>query len=345
MPMPSNSKQGSAHLVYGIAFTIIAVAAVIALILTRSSADDSTSSVTISNVGPTVDNITVSMSEYGSATTTVWLAEGVTPTDVFIHGKATDSNGCGDIDSSDDNWLFAMYRATVSNTSSCTEDIVSCRRTDFVSTTIANGNSPNAGSDGGACSGGSDDNLNYLVKYHLLHNTDPTDADSQHSDTTWAANARVTDDASVANQASGAFELGGLLALELTEGIDFGTMPLGSSTAHAGRKTLGIGNTGNRTLDLSKSGGTMSCTSGTISFSRVYFNVTETEFGLATGTHRNLGTTESSSMSLGLVKKSDSTSSSSTQLYLAIHTSTTGIRGTCTGNITLIGIQDADHAN
>lgn len=349
--MPSNSKQGSAHLVYGIAFTIIAVAAVIALILTRSSADDSTGSVTISNVDPVINNITVSATEYGSATTTIWLAEGVTPTDLFIHGKVTDENSCQEIDNpSTDadggNWDFSVYRASVSNTSSCTEDIDSCRRTDMVSTTLGNANSPNAGSDGSNCASAADTEMNYHVKYHMPHYMEPTDADSQFSDTTWAAFAAVTDDSDGdAGTASKAFELGGLLAMELTTGIDFGTMPLASSTGSKGRQTLGIGNTGNRTLDVTKSGGTLSCGAGTISLSRIYFNVTESEFGLATGTARNLGTSESTTISLGLTKRTTSSTSSSTQLYLAIHTPTTGVSGTCTGTITLTSLQDADHAN
>lgn len=349
--MPSNSKQGSAHLVYGIAFTIIAVAAVIALILTRSSADDSSSSVTITNEPPTIDNMTISTSEYGSATTTLWLAEGVTPTDLFIHGKASDTNTCQEIDDPSlfaiaGNWEFSVFLATVSNTSTCTEDIDTCRRTDNVSTTLGNSNSPNAGSDGGACTGASDTSLNYQVKYHMPHYSQPTDTDSSSSDTTWAGVVKLKDDTAAEEiTSSTAFELGGLLAMELTTGVDFGTMPLASSTGTKGRQTLGIGNTGNRTLDATKSGGTVSCSGGTFNFSRVYFNVTESEFGLASGVHRNLGTTGSTTMSLGLTKRDTSSSSSSTQLYLAIHTPTSGVRGTCNGTITLTSLQDGDHAN
>ena len=91
------SKQKNSQIVYAVTFSVIAVVALVGLVMVKSEADDTTQSGSVANATPTVDSVTTALATGGADDTSLTLTENTTTT-VYVHGTATDNNGCAEID-------------------------------------------------------------------------------------------------------------------------------------------------------------------------------------------------------------------------------------------------------
>ena len=100
------------HYIYGIIVTLIAIVAIVGLVIIKSQTDTASQSASVTNTSPTVDSVTIATTSQGASASTINLIENSTTT-VYVHGAATDNNGCEEIDDAetDASWDVIMYRS------------------------------------------------------------------------------------------------------------------------------------------------------------------------------------------------------------------------------------------
>lgn len=316
------AQNESTMLMYGILLALVAVIILLVLLVSKSQTDDSSQTATITNSNPTVDSVTISTSSGGSAASAISLTENTTTT-IYIHGTATDNNGCEEIDdvSTGSLWDIRLYRTSIGDETDCTvTNSTSC----YVDT--------EQNADLTNCStGGSDTDIDYEMDIPVQYYADATDAGA-HSATDWTAWVGVTDDNAGVGSSTATTEVNTLTALDVSSPIAYGSLALG---AYSAEQTITITNTGNNNaLDPTiEQSADWSCTVGSIPKSNVHWSISPTAGGQ---TGYDAGTAVSASAdSLGLsILKTTNGAASTDDVYTILRVPTTGASGSCTSTLT-----------
>jgi hypothetical protein len=283
----------------------------------RSQADDSSTSASISNQAPTVDELVVSDSSQGAAISALDLNENVNKS-IYVYGSYTDNNGCADVTS----LTLELYQLG-SSVSGCTTNDLNCY----------NGSSTGYSCNwtsvpGDACSGGTDATANYECTVPIRYFADATDA-GPFSTYNWAAKVVATDAASAFGTAIGNYEVNTLTALDVGTSINYGSLSL-SSTSPAD-ETLTITNTGNNdALNVLASGTNMTCTVGSIPVGNQHYASSSGQaYGSMTalsGSPANIGASINKATSIGTPSTYDT--------YWKLQVPSSGLAGSCSGTST-----------
>lgn len=274
----------------------------------------------VENNPPTVDSATIALSSGGASTSSVNLAEN-SATVIYIHGTATDSDGCSQIDnvSSPSIWKVAFYRTTVSNGENCSANNLNCYQDTEVNTDLTN------------CAGGADVDISYEMDISVQYYADATDSGSSpdYSDTTWTAYVSATDDNGGIGTLTTTVEINTLRAIETTGTINYGSVELGGTSAE---QTIIITNTGNdNDLDpMIRQNTDWTCAVGAVATEYTRWNTTQGQ-GYASGTAMTLNDVDLNNIS---VAKSNDGSSSSANVYMMLQMPSTGVGGSCSSAIT-----------
>ncbi|MEK7122460.1 MAG: hypothetical protein AAB855_01240 [Patescibacteria group bacterium] len=350
-PQNENTKLHTLNMVYGVLFAVVALFALIALVVITSRTDTSSQSATVVNTAPAVDSITAASATGGAALGT--SASGLTlsprtnaepskTTTLFVHGTASDANGCTELDNAASVWRLVVYKSTES--SGCTADnndcyIVSVAGNDTGNLTLG-ATAPGAN----ACDGGTDTQVSYQMTVPLYYYADATDGDASD----WNAYLLITDDpatptALIGNSTSADFDAKTQTALNVPSSLAYGTVGLNAESSEA---TLVVTNAGNdTTLDtgIKQHATTVgdnlwSCTQGgTFSNSATV----GTRWSLTTGTAyasgtQMLGTNAATAMSLTKpTTVSGAITATTDDIYLKLKLPATGYGGSCTSTLTL----------
>ncbi len=269
------------------------------------------------NNAPTIDTITTSLTSLGSDVSSISPSENTTVT-VYVHGTASDLDGCEEIDAVSQ-WTEVMHRTNVASAEACSADNNDC----YAGTVTLSG-----------CSGGADQDIVYEYSIALQYYADPTDAGAPHSGTNWTSYIKVEDDASASDEGTDTWEYNSLLALNITENVDYGTLTLGAQSAE---KSLLFTNTGNRDMDASQSADNMSCTAGIINTTSTHYSATS-GFTYGDGTEF---TNDASTVQLNLLQRTNDASESTKTLYTLLKAPDKGAGGTCTHTIVFTAIADS----
>lgn len=224
----SDSKQSSNLMAFGFLFTLIAVVALIALILSNSSADTVQNAAITPATPVLTDDMTVATSSYGTAAATVTPVAGTTKT-IYVHGSVTDDNGCETIDS-ETYWDAAVYRTTAQTSAgaACSADGNDCIQP---TGTFAFATNPAGGM---SCVDSDDLVMSYQYTADLQYFADATipTADT-HSADTWTAYVKVTDpESSATDTDTQTFEVDNLFALNVEDTtVEYGEIALGGTSA------------------------------------------------------------------------------------------------------------------
>lgn len=274
------------------------------------------------NNNPTIDSITIAETTGGSAITAINLNE-ATVKNIYIHGTATDLDGCDQIDSasSPSSWKVVLYRSDLAGGNSCTADDQNCYQDSEQDSDLFNCNPP------------SDTVLDYEMVIPVEFYADATDPGSSpdHATTNWTAYVEVTDDESGTGSTSTTVEMNTLLALTVSESINYGELDLGDESAE---KPLTITNTGNHN-DLDPTIADYSgwnCDIGSFDASQVHWNTTPA-LGYAGG--NAVSDTDTDLYDLSITKSTDG-SPSTDDVYLTLKLPTTGISGNCSNSLTIV---------
>lgn len=326
---PNVSSHNTMYLVYGALFALIALAALVALVFITSRTDTDTTQqqAAVGNATPTVDAPTIAAS-YGGATvgSTLDLTAYATKT-LSIHGAATDTNGCDEIDNvSSNSWKVAFYRTTVTNGSTCTADNSNCYQDTEEAAGLTN-----------CTTGGSDTTIDYDFTTEVAYYADATDSGSfpDYSATNWTAYVSVADDIGASANNSTTVDINTLKGVSTTASLNYSTVALGATSSPL---TITITNTGNdNDLDpqIHESTG-WSCSAGgvgTIAVGQVHWSKTS-GFSYASGIAMTASAVDLSNLSIA-----KSTGAASTaDVYLLLQLPTTGVAGTgCTSTLTVTG--------
>lgn len=270
---------------------------------------------------PTVDAATIAISSLGVAASEINLIEN-SATTVYIHGTASDTDGCTQIDdvSSPSSWAITFYRTNVTGGNSCANNESNCYQ-------ITEQNNNLSG-----CTGEGDPNLSYEMTVPVQFYADATDVGSNpdNSATTWTASVTVTDDIGASGSRTATTEINTLKALNVTAPISYGNLDLGATSAE---QTVVITNTGNdNDLDpLVRQTENWTCTTGTITAENTRWNLTAGQ-GYAAGIAMTQSAVDLNNLSIP-----KSTGSASTKnIYTMLQLPTQNIGGTCSSTLEFI---------
>lgn len=319
MSSESLSEGKGIHLLYGVLFTVIALAALIALIRMQSRADSVSQTLATGNATPAIDSVTISTASYGSAATSVTLTEATT-TNVYVWGTASDSNGCEQIDAAAD-YSIKVYRTNVTGGSSCTADDNDCYSIASGSIVVDQ-----------CTAGGTDLISRYQGTLATNYFADPTDTGATQSATNWTASVTANDGTATSSAGTATTEVNTLLSLDVTGTVNYGTIALGGTSAD---QTVSITNTGNAGIDATilATTATFSCTVGSFAVGQAEWSTTAA-FSYGAGTDM---TTTAAALhgAAGAMVPQRTAGVSSTNFYTAVQLPSTGISGTCTNTLTV----------
>ena len=253
----STSPKNSVHLVYGIAFTVIALVTLIALVFYKTRADVATENVTVSNSTPTIGTIyTTGTSACGAPggtacnsavpdITTFTLTED-TVTTLNFNGLATDLNGCTEITLASGNYSGSFARTDLQTSGACAADNNSC----YV---VSDANDFSVGTDDlNSCSGAGDTTIGFEGAESVQYYADATDTGSTNAATNWTVSVSLTDSVgAISAIATDTFEMATTTAMVLENtsfaalsNLAYGSVALGGTSSQL---TMYVINSGNRT--------------------------------------------------------------------------------------------------
>ena len=315
------NKIKTAHWVLGAVLLLIIVFIILAFVMSRSEADDVTTSASIQNVAPTVDNVYIN--DDGSLAAgfvggTVNVLSGGGTSDVYVTGIVSDPNGDEDIASVD----VVFYRTNHASAENCVADNNDCYK------------DGSAGSCTLSTAYGDVTEASFSCTFSLQYFIDGTDEYSDsYSATDWTVYVKVTDDdAESDTDTSITKEMQTLLSVNIPASMDFGTMALGASTTNENNQEMSITQYGNESADLEVSGAVLDCSVGTGEIPVGNIEWSLTDVSMDSGTDLT-GSAVDTDFAIGL--RTDDVSPTIKKLFWNIAIPSSGIEGNCTGTTTI----------
>ncbi len=129
-PKQRQMSQESIHIIYGVLFALLAIGALVALMLMRSSTDTSSQTSGVTNAVPSFNTVKVAgatdVTTYNSETAEISFSNENATNNIYVHGKVTDNNGCTEVKKANAAWTLAVYRTNATNGSACTANNNEC---------------------------------------------------------------------------------------------------------------------------------------------------------------------------------------------------------------------------
>lgn len=317
--------ESKSHYILGLLLFMTGLLVLLVVVVIRSQADDSSTSVTITNDSPTINTITISTStEAAYPASFIDLNENTTKM-VYVHGQYTDNNGCADVAASG-TLAFKFYRSGVGGGSDCSQNDSSCYDQNSTSYNC----NPSMASN--PCAGGTQISANYECSVPLQFFADATDAGTYNAQN-WVALITAYDETSASGSASSTTEINTLTALDVTPSINYGSLSLGATSGYDATST--ITNTGNNdALNTDLSGTPMACTVGTIPVANQHYSITG---GFTYSGALALSSTPTT-YGLSLNKATSVGTPSTKDIYWKIQIPGSGLSGSCSGTTTFSAI-------
>ncbi len=212
----------------GIAIVIIALLSLAMFLRLKSVADIYQTShevADVENMQPTVDTVIASDQVNGSAISEFTPNEGTTK-NLYVHGTASDTNGCSDI-TGVTVWVF--HYPTMP-----TGPLPLDNNNAYMVTSTVSG-----------CAGANDNDVAYAATIPIASYADPTDAGSPYESENWTALAQVHDPDRDSMSLT-TFELNSLAAFDTDSSVNYGIIGLGATSTE---QTVIFTNKGNRLVN------------------------------------------------------------------------------------------------
>jgi hypothetical protein len=272
-----------------------------------------------SHTNPTVDSVTIALSSGGGMESEINLTENASTT-VFVHGTASDVDGCEDIDAAitPSVWKVVFYRTDVASGNSCTQDRSNCYQDTEQDADIT------------GCTGGGDQDVNYEMDFDIDFYSDATDVGSNpdHSSTNWTGYVEVADDASGTGSNSITTEMNTLKALDVSVSVEYGSLDLGATSSETTVTVMNTGNDDDLDPTIHDTNG-WTCTIGTMNPGQVHWNTVESQ-GYGSGTAVTSSTVDVNNLS---IPKSTNGSPSTKSVYTTLKIPATGVGGSCSSTL------------
>ena len=293
---------------------------IIGLVLRYTGAADVTTSAEIQNEPPTINTIRFATTAFDAddlTSTGILPSVGNTRT-IHINGLIQDNNGKTDIATSTISLTF--HRTTKGNT--CTTDQNDCYHTTtctFDYTLL------------------SETELAYNCPLDLSYYIDATDPAGAYKDDNWTAEVTLADQAGSPTTLEATIEVNSLLALNLPDGIDYGTRSLGEQSSSTTNVETPLTQRGNTRADVFVSGGTMDCSAngglGSLATNAQKWSLTDIDYTATTSIALTASDTKTNR---NIRLRTDDQNESSKNLYWNIAIPQSGVKGLCTGANTIL---------
>ena len=302
------------------ALVAIAFILIVGLVIRYTGAADVTTSAEIQNEPPTINTLRFATTAFNTddlTSTGILPSVGNTRT-IHINGLIQDNNGKTDIASSTISLTF--FRTTKGNT--CTTDQNDCYRTttctfDYTLT--------------------SETELAYNCPLDLAYYIDATDTAGAYADDNWTAEVTLADQAGSPATLTATIEVNSLLALNLPDGIDYGTRTLGEQSSSTTNVETVLTQRGNTRADVFVSGGTMDCSAngglGSLATNAQKWSLTDIDYTATTSIALTASDTKTNR---NIRLRTDDQNESSKNLYWNIAIPQSGVKGLCTGANTIL---------
>jgi len=299
--------------------TLIAISflLIIGIVLRYTQAADEVSTTAeVQNTPPTVDTIRFATTAYSAddLTSSGILPNVGTTRTIHVNGTIHDDNGEADIASSTLNLVF--HKTTATNT--CTADQNDCYRITTCTTDYTQG---------------SDTEIAYNCEVPIQYFIDATDEASIYPEDNWSAYVEVQDLAEAQGTLTATIEVNSLLALNLPDGIDYGTRSLGEQSSSTTNVQTTITQRGNTKADVQVSGDTMDCDAlGSLPVTAQRYALTDVGYTDAAATALS-GTPTAAERNIDL--RTDESNELAADLYWNIAIPASGVKGACVGSNTI----------
>src|SRR3989344_2585506 len=302
------------------ALVAIAFILIVGLVIRYTGAADVTTSAEIQNEPPTINTLRFATTAFNTddlTSTGILPSVGNTRT-IHINGLIQDNNGKTDIATSTISLTF--HRTTKGNT--CTTDQNDCYRTttctfDYTLT--------------------SETELAYNCPLDLSYYIDATDPAGAYKDDNWTAEVTLADQAGSPATLTATIEVNSLLALNLPDGIDYGTRSLGEQSSSTTNVETPLTQRGNTRADVFVSGGTMDCSAngglGSLATNAQKWSLTDIDYTATTSIALTASDTKTNR---NIRLRTDDQNESSKNLYWNIAIPQSGVKGLCTGANTIL---------
>ena len=302
------------------ALVAIAFILIVGLVLRYTGAADVTTTAEIQNEPPTINTLRFATTAFDAddlTSTGILPSVGNTRT-IHINGLIEDNNGKTDIASSTISLTF--FRTTKGNT--CTTDQNDCYHT----TTCTFDYSLT-----------SETELAYNCPLDLAYWIDATDSAGAYKDDNWTAEVTLADQAGSPATLEATIEVNSLLALNLPDGIDYGTRSLGEQSSSTTNVETVLTQRGNTRADVFVSGGTMDCSAngglGSLATNAQKWSLTDIDYTATTSIALTASDTKTNR---NIRLRTDDQNESSKNLYWNIAIPQSGVKGLCTGANTIL---------
>src|SRR3989344_2538243 len=304
------------------ALVAIAFILIVGLVIRYTGAADVTTSAEIQNEPPTINTLRFATTAFNTddlTSTGILPSVGNTRT-IHINGLIQDNNGKTDIATSTISLTF--HRTTKGNT--CTTDQNDCYRTttctfDYTLT--------------------SETELAYNCPLDLAYYIDATDTAGAYADDNWTAEVTLADQAGSPATLTATIEVNSLLALNLPDGIDYGTRTLGEQSSSTTNVETVLTQRGNTRADVFVSGGTMDCDAlGSLPVTAQRYALTDVGYTDAAATALS-GTPTAAERNIDL--RTDESNELAADLYWNIAIPASGVKGACVGSNTIAIVAQA----
>ncbi|OGG61704.1 hypothetical protein A3C87_03815 [Candidatus Kaiserbacteria bacterium RIFCSPHIGHO2_02_FULL_49_34] len=295
---------------------------IVGIVLSYTGAADVATTVEITNEPPTIDSIRIATTAFGVDNI---ASAGITPVvglDRIVHltGTITDLNGKTSVASSSISALF--YRT--SKTDTCLADMNSCYHITQCDVSYDTA---------------SEVELLYNCPTPIAYHTDATDVGSRYASDNWTGTISVVDEGQGTASSTITTEVNALLALNIPDGIDYGTLSLGGISSSP--VDFPLTQRGNTRADVFVSGGDMDCDLGMLEGSKQRYSLS------GTAAYDDVATkplTEIPVQANLVVPFQVTASPVATSLYWRIAIPQVGIKGNCIGSntISLVALSNKD---
>lgn len=339
-PKQKQMSQESIHIIYGVLFAILALGALVALMLMRSSTDSSSQSSGVTNAVPTFNVVKVGsatdVTTYNSEAATITFTNESATNNIFVHGKVTDNNGCTEVmrrtTSTGGQWTLAVYRTNVTSGSSCTANNNDCYQYNAAAAEAIM-------TEDTCVEDGTDVEHQFEFTVPLQYYADPTSPSAPtYSATDWTASVGVTDSiGGAATAGTDVFDVPTLNALNVSATVNFSddsggsSLALGFTPTTTQESSFTVTNTGNNTIDVQVSGTALDCATGYTDIpvgNSKWATAASTAYASMTALSATPATADVN------IARSNNGATATGTVYWKLAIPSTGVGGTCSSSIT-----------
>lgn len=337
----NTSGSSRQHYLFALLMFMSGLLIILIFLMVRSQADDTTTTLGVTNTAPTVDSVHISGSAAVGDLATIGPADNVNTT-TYVWGTFTDVNGCGEVTSTNSGGIKAFLYNSTSTEGGLVDVDYSCGSTNRQDCYLSASSSPTFGPltsdyctfDPAECTGGTDISGTYSCRFDLTYYATPAQTWTAK---VWAIDRNASENATSSAAGTATATLAALQAIDLNgASFNYGSV---AANANSAEQNVVVYNSGNSVTNFYYSGTDMACVlgsgapAGTIPVASIHVTSTAS---VAYASMDALTTSPvADSKPVALARRTAGAASTQAVYSILNVPNSSGIAGTCTGTMTI----------